>query len=107
MDRRSKPSKDRTTGLAPSRDKLERVLDDVSVAGIRKVNSSEEAEVHSSEAPVAERGKLRSLTVDSGFKDENFTSPEKAINELYDWYRNSSNLDFNINMFDAAKRKTS
>ena len=41
------------------------------------------------------------------FKGITFTPPEKAINELYDWYRNSSNLDFNINMFDAAKRKTS
>ena len=41
------------------------------------------------------------------FKEITFTSPEKAINELYHWYKNSSNLDFNTNMFETAKRKTS
>ena len=41
------------------------------------------------------------------FKEITFTSPEKAINELYHWYKNSSNLDFNSNMFETARRKTS
>ncbi len=41
------------------------------------------------------------------FKEITFTPPEKAINELYHWYKSSSNLDFNLNMLDSIKRKTS
>ena len=34
------------------------------------------------------------------FKKVEFTPPEKAINELYSWYKDSSNMHFNSSMFD-------
>ena len=41
------------------------------------------------------------------FKGIVFTPPEKAINELYYWYKNSSNIEFNVNMFELVERKIS
>ena len=41
------------------------------------------------------------------FKGTVFTPPEKAINELYYWYKNSSNIEFNVNMFELVERKIS
>ena len=38
------------------------------------------------------------------FKEIRFTSPEKAINELYRWYKDSSNIVFNSSMFDLTNR---
>ena len=38
------------------------------------------------------------------FKEIRFTSPEKAINELYRWYKDSSNIVFNSSMIDLTNR---
>ena len=38
------------------------------------------------------------------FKEMKFSPPEKTINELYHWYKDSSNIDFNISMFDSTEK---
>ena len=38
------------------------------------------------------------------FKKVEFTPPEKAIKELYLWYRDSSNIVFNSSIFESTNR---